>query len=41
MGDEHMTSIILVCWWREHSAQWFVEMNVYEYDLVMFVSKIN
>ena len=39
--DEHMTIIKLVCWWREHNALLFDLMEVYEYDGVLVVSKIN
>ena len=36
-----MTSNILVWRWREQSALLFVEMNVYEHDVVMCISEIN
>jgi len=36
-----MTSIIFVCWRREHSAMLFVEMNICERNRMLLISKIN
>jgi len=40
-ANEKMMIITLVCWWREHNALLFDLMEVYEYDGVLVVSKIN
>lgn len=39
--DEYVTSIRLVCWWREHSALFFVLMDVYVNDVILFINTIN
>jgi len=39
-GDEHVTIIKLVFFWRKHVALLFDLMDVYEQDRVMLISKI-
>jgi hypothetical protein len=39
--EEHVTSIRLVCWWREQSVMFFVLMDVYVNGVILFTSTIN
>lgn len=39
-GDEHVTIIEMVCWWAEHIALFFVEMNGCVNGGLLFISKV-